>query len=148
MSSRRMFLASAGAISAGVTVPRVAQAYAPPPISGTVTIAVTGPFTGTDQRAGEQMANGVRAATDDANRFRGPLDRAYAMRTFDDQNLVALGLQSAEFACDDQTICAVVGHLDGKVTELALDTYAKNQMPVVCPAATFDRLTQHGYSDV
>ena len=122
--------------------------YGDTPVGGTVTIGVVAPFTGDEIRLGEQIGNGVRAAVDDANQLRGSLDRTYVMRTFDDQGLLASGLVNAEFACDDPTVVAVIGHLSGRITEAALPTYVNNRMPVICPASTYDRLTAHGYGNI
>ena len=113
-----------------------------------MTIAVVAPFTGDQIRLGEQIGNGVRAAVDDANRIRGTLDKTYVMRTFDDQNLLATGLVNAEFACDDNSVVAVIGHLSGRITEAALRTYVTNKMPVICPASTYDPLTEHGFGNI
>ena len=149
MSTRKGFLCTAGAAGAITAFPAIVKASPyNPPISGLATIGVMAPFTGDDIKLGEQIANGVRAATDDANKLRGPLDRAYAMRTFDDQNLLATGIQEAGFANDDSTIFAVVGHLSGRITEAAMDAYSRAGMPVVCPVSTYERLTQHGYNDL
>jgi branched-chain amino acid transport system substrate-binding protein len=57
-------------------------------------------------------------------------------------------MQEAGFANDDESIVAVVGHLSGRITEAAMQTYSTAGMPVVCPVSTYDRLTQHGYSDI
>jgi len=147
--TRRELLASAGALLGAAATTRPALAvYGDTPLGGTITLGVVAPFTGDDTRLGEQIGNGVRAAIDDTNARRGALDRLYALRTFDDQNLLASGLVNAEFACDDPTIVAVIGHLSGRITEGALQTYVNNKMPVICPASTYDRLTAHGYGNI
>jgi branched-chain amino acid transport system substrate-binding protein len=140
----------AGSAAAGVAaMARPAGAtYGDTPIAGTVIFAVIAPFTGDMIRYGEQLGNGVRAAFDDANQLRGPLDKAFAIRTFDDQNLLASGLVNAQFACDDPEVLAVIGHLSGRITESAMQTYVNNQMPVICPASSYDRLTAHGYGNI
>jgi branched-chain amino acid transport system substrate-binding protein len=146
---RKLFIASGAALAAGAAnfAPAAAE-FGDTPIAGTITIGVVAPFTGDSIRLGEQIGNGVRAAIDDANQFRGPLDKAYVMRTFDDQNLLATGMVNAEFACDDPTVVAVIGHLSGRITEGAMQTYTNNKMTVVCPASTYDRLTAHGYGNI
>ncbi len=153
---RGAFLAGGGALLAGggavVTLagtgaPAFAQA-GDTPLGGTVTIAVVGPFTGDSIRLGEQMGNGVRAAIDDANLLRGTLDKAYLMKTYDDQNLLATGLVNAEFACDDAQVIAVIGHLSGRITDATLRTYSNEHMPLLCPAASYDPITTHGYGNV
>ncbi len=147
--TRRALLGTGAALAATTLTRSPARAvYGDTPVGGIVTIAVVAPFTGDDIRAGEQIGNGVRAALDDANQLRGNLDRAYAVRTFDDQNLLATGLVNAEFACDDATVVAVIGHLSGRITEACLPTYVNNRMPVICPASTYDRLTSHGYGNI
>ena len=146
--NRRHFFASAGFVAAIAPATAALANYGDTPLGGTVTIGVVGPLTGDAIRQGEQIANGVRAATDDANRARGSLDKAYVMRTFDDQNLLASGLVNAEFACDDPNIVAVIGHLSGRITEAALQTYVNNRMPIICPASSYDRLTAHGYGNL
>ncbi len=109
---------------------------------------MVGPFTGQAIKLGEQMGNGVRAAIDDANQLRGTLDKAYVMRTFDDQNLLATGLQAADEVCDDPLAIAAVGHLSGRITEQTLHTYINNKMVIISPASTYDRLTAHGYGNI
>jgi branched-chain amino acid transport system substrate-binding protein len=147
--NRRGFLASSAAAAAGAAMPAPAfAAFGDTPISGTVTIAVVAPFTGDAIKLGEQIGNGVRQAVEDANRVRGPLDKTYVLRTFDDQNLMATGIVNAEFACDDSSVVAVIGHLSGRVTEAALRTYVTNKMPVICPASTYDPLTGHGFGNI
>jgi branched-chain amino acid transport system substrate-binding protein len=147
-ATRGSFLAAGAAAAVAASTRPARAAFGDTPLSGTVTIGVVGPFTGDSIRFGEQMANGVRAATDDANLMRGPLDKAYQITTFDDQNLLASGLVNAEFACDNPEVVAVVGHLSGRITEAVLQTYVNNHMQVICPASSYDRLTAHGYGNL
>jgi branched-chain amino acid transport system substrate-binding protein len=147
--TRRTFLGGAGALAGGLSTRGVANAaFGDTPLAGTITIGVVAPFTGDSIRYGEQIGNGVRAAFDDANQLRGALDRAFAMHTYDDQNLLAEGLVNAQFACDDPEIVAVIGHLSGRITEAAMRTYQGAQMQVICPASSYDRLTEHGFGDL
>ncbi len=147
--ARRAFLATGAAAAASAASGATALAQAgDTPLGGTVTIGVVAPFSGDAIKLGEQIGNGVRAAVDDANLLRGTLDKAYLMKTFDDQNLLATGLVNAEFACDDPQVIAVIGHLSGRITDAALRTYNNNKMTVICPASSYDPLTQHGYSNI
>ncbi len=139
--------AAVGAALAGIARPASA-AFGDASVTGTETFGVVAPFTGDYIRQGEQMANGVRQAIDDANLFRGSFDRAYTLRTFDDQNLLATGLVNAEFACDDPTVISVIGHYSGRITEAAMQTYINNKTLVICPASSYDRLTEHGYGNI
>ncbi len=116
--------------------------------AATSTIGVVGPFSGRDRTLGEQLANGIRAAIDDTNQLRGPLDRAFAMRTFDDQNAVATAIVNAQFATGDSSVIAVVGHVSSAATLAAIPTYANAQMPLIVPLCTDDRVTASNYRDV
>jgi branched-chain amino acid transport system substrate-binding protein len=55
---------------------------------------------------------------------------------------------NAQFAVDDPTIIAVIGHLGAKATIAVLRTYAQAQLPLVVPAVTADALTAQGYHNV
>jgi len=149
MTARRAFL---GGLAAGVASTASAARAITPSLgigaTGTVTLGVVAPFSGDEIKLGEQVGNGVRAAVDDANRQRGGLDRLFIVRTFDDQDLLADGIQNAGFAVQDESILCVIGHLSGRITDLALQTYAQSRMPVVVPASTYDRITTHGYGNV
>jgi len=146
--TRRELLAGGAAIAAAGTGRPALAVFGDTPLGGTATIGVVAPFTGDEVRLGEQIGNGVRAATDDSNQLHGALDRLFTMRTFDDGNLLANAIVNAEFACDDSSVIAVVGHLSGRVTEGALQTYVNNKMPVICPVSTYDRLTAHGFGNI
>ncbi len=147
--TRRGALAGAAALGSAVALPRPARAvFGDTSVTATIVIGVVAPFTGDAQALGEQIGNGVRAAVDDANGFRGPLQSGFEVRTFDDQNLVATGEVNAQFACDDANVIGVIGHLSGRVTEAALPNYVSGRMGVICPASTYDRLTSHGYGNI
>lgn len=112
------------------------------------TIAVVGPFSGPAKTLGEQVANGVRAAIDDTNELRGPLDRAFAIRTFDDLNAVATAIVNAQYATGDSSVIATVGHVSSSATLSAIPTYANAQMPLIVPLCTDDRITQTNYRNI
>jgi branched-chain amino acid transport system substrate-binding protein len=139
---------AAAAAAATAALPAAAAPEYGPPLGGTANIAVVGPFTGDSIRMGEQIANGVRAAIDDANRIHGALDRVFLLRTFDDQNALASGLLNAGFVCDDESMLCAIGHLSGRITEQCLQTYVNAHMPIIVPVSTYDRLTTHGYANV
>jgi ABC-type branched-subunit amino acid transport system substrate-binding protein len=120
--SRSAFVAGSGALAASLYGSPARAAYGDTPIAGSVTIGIVGPFTGDMSSAGAQLDLGVRAAVDDANQLHGTLDKLFNVRNFDDQNLLATGLQAAEFACDDQTVVCVIGHLSGRITDACLQT--------------------------
>jgi branched-chain amino acid transport system substrate-binding protein len=114
----------------------------------TATIGVVAPFTGDSMRLGEQLANGVRKAIDDTNQLRTSLDRAYTMRTFDDQDSLSSAIVNAQFAADDQSVVCVIGHLSGRTTNAALPQYANRGMPLIVPVTSYDAVTSHGYGNI
>ncbi|GAC1357936.1 MAG: branched-chain amino acid ABC transporter substrate-binding protein [Vulcanimicrobiaceae bacterium] len=117
-------------------------------VTGTLTMGVAVPLTGPQIREGERIADGVRAALNEANRLVGPLDRAFAMRTFNDENLLAEALQNAQFAVDDLSVVAVIGHLSGQITSHVVPSYANARLPLIVPASTYDRVTMQAARNV
>ena len=144
MMTRKAALAAGAAF---LTTTRAAGAF-DSPFAAATTIGVVGPFSGPEKFGGEQLANGVRAAIDDANRTRGSLDRVYILRTFDDENAVASAMVNSQFAASDGNVIAVIGHLGGRATEAALRTYAAAALPLIVPASTYDKITAEGYRNV
>lgn len=112
------------------------------------TVAVSVPLSGDAMRSGEQIADGVRAAINEANNLSGPLGTAFGLRTFDDQNALATAFTNAEFAADDPSIVATIGEFDSTVTLGSLPQYANKQMPLIVPTGTLDEITQRGYRNV
>ncbi len=148
MSTRRTFIAGAGAgLCAAAAAPALGSPQDTPYVS-TVTLGVAGPFTGDETKLGEQIANGVREAIDEANRMRASLDHIVAMRTFDDQDLLASAMVTADFACDDPNVLCIIGHLNGRITDAAAKIYEQKGMPLIVPASTFDKITAEGYGNV
>ena len=147
MMTRRAALAAASASFAVLGAPRVAGAF-DSPFAASTTFAVVGPFSGPEKSGGEQLANGVRAAIEDANRSRGGLDRVFLLRTFDDENSVASAIVNSQFATSDGNVIAVIGHLGGHATDAALRTYGPAAMPVIVPASSYDKITADGYRNV
>lgn len=113
-----------------------------------VTLAVIAPFSGPAGSAGQQIADGVRAAVNQTNLTIGSFGTAFAFRTFDDQDSLAQIIQNVQFAAADPSIVAAIGGLDGKLTAAALPTYANSQLPLLVSASTSDAVTNRGYRSV
>ncbi|PZR56994.1 MAG: hypothetical protein DLM50_07095 [Candidatus Meridianibacter frigidus] len=146
-ASRRTFLAgSVAAVSAGVA--RTAFAQIARPYAQQATIALNVPLTGELAGAGLQVVQGARQAADEANALATALDRVFFVRTFDDQNRIANAVLAAQFAGDDPSAIAAVGHLSGTVTNAVLQQYANAALPLIVPASTLDDITAHGYRNV
>jgi branched-chain amino acid transport system substrate-binding protein len=150
MSTRRGFLigSTASAAAALQAHPALAAFSTPPPFAPTITLGVVGPMTGDERDLGLQLADGAQQAVNEGNQFRGSLDPYFTLRTFDDQNLLAQAIITAQFAVDDPSVLCVIGHLSGRTTEAALQTYTNASMPVIIPASTYEKLTAHGYSGI
>ncbi|MDQ6929523.1 MAG: branched-chain amino acid ABC transporter substrate-binding protein [Candidatus Eremiobacteraeota bacterium] len=150
--SRRRFLATGGAAGiAAAARPSLAQVLPRPPqqqFGREVVIGVCAPLSGDLAALGNQLANGARQAVYESNRLFGTLDRSFGLRTFDDQNTIVNGIMSAQFAGDDPSIVATVGHLNASVTKAALSQYANAKMPLIVPASSADIITSQGYRNV
>ncbi len=85
---RGLFLAGGAAATSLFSAKPALAVFGDERLTGTLTLGVAGPLTGAQIRAGEHIADGVRAALDEANHLSGPLDRTFAMRTFNDENLL------------------------------------------------------------
>lgn len=144
---RKDFLV-AGTAAAALGATRPVRANIGNPFAQQLTIGVNLPLTGDLERAGEQVANGVRAAIDETNRTQGPFGRVFGMRTFDDQGELASAIQNVDFAAADPSLIAMIGNLGGPITKATLPQYASAQMPLVVPASTYDGITELGYRNV
>lgn len=128
-----------GAAAAAALAPRVADAQI---YVASSTIGVAGPLSGDNRRAGEQLNDGVRQAIDDYNRQKSSFDRGFLLRAFDDQNSLAGALVAAEFAINDPSVIAVIGHLGQAPTIGTERRYAESNMPLVVPVSSSDGITE------
>jgi branched-chain amino acid transport system substrate-binding protein len=144
---RGRFVAGAAALAAA-GVPAAARAQFGQTQTAPVMLGVVAPFTGDRAAQGQQLANGVQQALDDANQTHFVFDRTFSLRAFDDQDSPTAATVSAQFACDDPSIVCTIGHLSGRVTLVALPTYANRGMPLVIPVSTYDPLTRRGYGNL
>jgi branched-chain amino acid transport system substrate-binding protein len=137
---RRAFASALGAAAA--VAPRSARAQLTNGIVAVSTIGVAAPVSGDNRRAGEQLGDGVRQAINDYNYAKASFDRGYTMRALDDQNSLAGAMVASDFANNDPTIVAVIGHLSASATIGAERQYAENSMPLIVPTASADAITQ------
>lgn len=145
---RSRFLAGGAALAvAAAGLPARAQ-YSGMPYRQQLTIAVNVPLSGPLAPYGLQIISGVRAALDYNTRYSGPLERIFAMRTFDDQGALAIAITNAQLAAGDTTVMATIGGLTADVTLGCLPEYANDGMPLIVPAITADAVTARGYRNV
>ena len=134
---RSTFLAGGAALAAAAACqPAAAQFNPNQPFVQQLTIGVSVPLSGDLKAYGIQISNGARAAVDEHNRYVAPLERVFAVRTFDDQDALAIGMTNVEIAAADSTIVGMIGNLTADVTVGSLPQYANVSMPLVVPAST------------
>lgn len=155
MTTRRRFIgAASGALALGSTGAAQAQIFQlPPPLGSQITgpaltFAVAMPLSGDQRVFGEQVVNGARQATYDANQTKAPTDPIFNIRTYDDQGSLAGASSQAQFVISDPTLVAVIGHLGSHITDIVVPRYGGALVPQIVPASTFDPITAHGYRTV
>jgi branched-chain amino acid transport system substrate-binding protein len=147
MKRRTFLLSGAGALGVAAT-PLLARAQFTNQFQQPLTIALNLPLSGDGGAAGSQIANGVQAAIDEANRFNSFAKTAFAMRTFDDMDALAQSMVNVDFAASDSTVVAAIGGFDGSLIAASLQSYANAQMPLLVPGSTADAVTARGYRNV
>jgi branched-chain amino acid transport system substrate-binding protein len=146
---RSTFLAGSAALAAAAAAePAGAQFNPNQPFLQQLTIGVSVPLSGDLKAYGIQISNGARAAVDEHNRYVAPLERVFAVRTFDDQDALAIGMTNVQIAAADSTIVAMIGNLTADVTVGSLPQYANASMPLVVPASTANAITAKDFRNV
>jgi branched-chain amino acid transport system substrate-binding protein len=145
---RSRFLAGGAALAAAASALPARAQYVNMPYRQVLSIAVNVPLSGALAAYGQQIAAGARAAVDYNNRYSAPLERVFAIRTFDDQDALAIALANAQFAAGDLTVMATIGGLTTDVTVGAIPGYSNAGMPLIVPASTADAVTARGYRNV
>jgi len=146
---RSTFLAGGAALTAAAaSQPAAAQFNPNQAFVQQLTIGVSVPLSGDLKAYGIQISNGARSAVDEHNRYVAPLERVFAVRTFDDQDALAIGMTNVEIAAADSTIVGMIGNLTADVTVGSLPQYANVSMPLVVPASTANAITAKDYRNV
>lgn len=134
-------------IVGATAVPRPSSADFPP-YTKVLTIAVVAPLSGTEERFGIDLSNGVQLAVDETNASRALTDFGWKVQTFDDQADPGIAMQEASFALVDPTTAFVIGHVGAEETNFSLETYHQQEVPLIVPTQPYYGLTQHGYDNV
>src|SRR5665213_2185690 len=142
---RSRFLAGSAALGAAASALPARAQYANTPYRQVLSIAVNVPLSGPLASFGQQIVNGARAAVDYNNQYSAPLERIFSIRTFDDQNALAIAIANAQFAAGDLTVMATIGNLTTEVTVGTIPECANDGMPLIVPASTADAITGRGY---
>ena len=120
----------------------------PPQFLQQLTLGVNLPLTGAYGAYGMEVVKGVRAAVDETNKFNATLNKAYGVRTFDDQSSGAIATSNVLVAASDPSIVGMIGNLTLDITMAALPQYANAGFALVVPTVTGDALTRQGYHNV
>ena len=146
---RRSFLFSGAGALGAAALPHSARAQlVPRQYQQMLNIGVNVPLSGDRGQAGREIAGGIQAAIDYANRYGGTFGSAFAMRTFDDMDALAQSMVNVQFAAADPTIIAMVAGFDGPLISAALNTYESTQTPLLVPGSTADSVTARGFHNV
>ncbi|HEV7180748.1 MAG TPA: ABC transporter substrate-binding protein, partial [Candidatus Baltobacteraceae bacterium] len=112
------------------------------------TIAVSVPLSGPLANYGNEVVRGVQAAIEEANRLTAPLQRAYGIRSFDDQNSGSIATTNVSIAAADPSAVAMIGNLTAEVTLRALPQYANANFALIVPTITADVITARGFRNI
>lgn len=142
--NRKTFLLSASALAA------LPPPFSPfgQPFARQLTIGVNVPQSGPHAAGGFQIADGVKAAIDEANFYAPNAPTVFAIRIFDDRDDTSQAIANVQFAASDPSLLAIVGGFDATLLEQTLPTYAADEMPLLVSASTDDAITGRGYRNV
>lgn len=119
-----------------------------PQVTPSVSIGLCAPLSGSARAIGQRLSKGIQAAIDYSNELAGTLARTFALRTFDDQNLVASARLQSSFAVGDSSVIAMIGHVSSDATLEGIKNYGPAQLALVVPVSTDDRVTATQYRSV
>jgi branched-chain amino acid transport system substrate-binding protein len=132
----------------GLGATTVAATSSFPSVTPSISIALCAPLSGPARAIGDGLSKGVEAAINDSNELAGSLQRTYAMRAFDDQNLTATAYLQSSFATGDSSVIAAIGHVSSSATLEAIKNYGPAQLPLIVPLSTDDRITATQYRNI
>lgn len=111
----------------------------------TYTIAFQGPLSGDNAAIGENEANGVKLAVDQAN-AKGDLPFTLAYAGQDDLGSPEGGPIAAQKSIDDESVMAVVGPAFSGASKASAPLFKDASLAAVSPSATNPDLTKLGFT--
>ena len=112
-----------------------------------IKIGVASALTGDQSAIGQDVANAVKLAVEEAN-AKGDLRKKIEVVAFDDKSDPKEAVNVAhKFAIDPQMV-AVVGHLVSGCTLPASKIYNEADLAMITPSATNPAITQQGFKNV
>ena len=117
------------------------------PANAEISIATTGPFTGTNLFRGEQVQHGAELAVEDINRAGGVLGQQLRLAIEDDACDPEQAVAVAKKFVNDG-IVFVAGHVCSHSSIPASKVYQRHGVIMISPASTNPRLTDEGGSNI
>jgi len=110
----------------------------------TLNIALAWPFDPDLGGTKTTIRQGVELAVDEVNRNGGVLGRKLKLSLYNDQRDINVGLRIAQQISQDESLFAVIGHLDSYISMPTSTTYEFAGLIVLNPGSTASALTRRG----
>ena len=110
----------------------------------TLNIALAWPFDPDPGGTKTTIRQGVELAVDEVNRNGGVLGRKLKLSLYNDQRDINVGLRIAQQISQDESLFAVIGHLDSYISMPTSTTYEFAGLIVLNPGSTASALTRRG----
>ena len=111
-------------------------------------LALVWPYVKENRGTKMTIVNGIDLAFKEINQNGGVLGRQLKLKKFDDGRSINTGLTIAQKIAEDDSIFAVLGHLDSYISISTSKTYELTGLITINPGSTDDKLTQSGFSHV
>ena len=115
---------------------------------GTIKIATQSPLSGGQAALGEGIKLGTQLAIE---KFKGNLEKAgfkVELVPYDDQAKPDVGVSNAKNIIADKAIMVVIGHLNSGVAIPSSEVYKEDNLAMISPANTNEKVTDRGYPNV
>jgi len=112
-----------------------------------IKIAVAVPLTGPQAATGQDIANAVKLAVEEAN-LKGELSKKMEVVTYDDKADPKEAVNVAHRLVVDSNVLVVIGHMNSGCTLPASRIYNEAGLAMVTPSATNPTITKQGFNNV
>src|SRR5262245_2607812 len=115
---------------------------------GTIKIATQSPLSGGQSALGEGIKLGAQLAVE---KLKGNLEKQgykVALVPYDDQAKPDVGVSNAKSIIADKDIMVVIGHLNSGVAIPSSEVYEEDNLAMISPANTNEKVTDRGYANV
>jgi branched-chain amino acid transport system substrate-binding protein len=115
---------------------------------GTIKIATQSPLSGGQSALGEGIKLGAQLAVE---KLKGNLEKQgykVTLVPYDDQAKPDVGVSNAKSIIADKDIMVVIGHLNSGVAIPSSEVYKEDNLAMISPANTNEKVTDRGYGNV